>query len=50
MVRSTAVGAGKARVSVVHERVTDAGEAARLKASWRERLAALTDPLESAPR
>jgi len=38
---------GKAQVSLLHERLADADEAARMKAFWRERLAELQRLLES---
>ncbi|MEU4717306.1 hypothetical protein AB0F73_27165 [Micromonospora purpureochromogenes] len=40
-------GDTKATVTVVHEKLTDAEQAAALKAYWRERLAALKQLLES---
>ncbi|MFE9689467.1 hypothetical protein [Micromonospora sp. NPDC005806] len=43
----TPLGDAKARVAVLHEKLTDAGEADRLKAYWRDRLAALKQLLES---
>ncbi|MET8045604.1 hypothetical protein ABZU25_32640 [Micromonospora sp. NPDC005215] len=42
-----AVGESKARVSIQHEKLTAAEQAAELKAYWRERLAALKALLES---
>ncbi|MFG1872893.1 hypothetical protein [Micromonospora arborensis] len=42
-----AVGESKARVNVLHEKLTGAEQAAELKAYWRERLAALKTLLES---
>ncbi|WP_406084580.1 hypothetical protein OHA01_09315 [Micromonospora zamorensis] len=42
-----AVGESKARVSVLHEKLTGAEQAADLKAYWRERLTALKALLES---
>jgi hypothetical protein len=39
-------GAGKATVSLVHEKLPDADAAGRLKAFWRERLGALKADLE----
>ncbi|MET8837063.1 DUF4287 domain-containing protein [Micromonospora sp. NPDC004540] len=42
----TAVSEKKARVAVQHEKLTDAAEADRLKAYWRDRLAALKQLLE----
>ncbi|MFF4879818.1 MULTISPECIES: hypothetical protein [unclassified Micromonospora] len=42
-----AVGESKARVSVSHEKLTGAEQAAELKVYWRERLAALKVLLES---
>ncbi|WBC16104.1 hypothetical protein O7600_04490 [Micromonospora sp. WMMA1998] len=42
----TAVGASKARVAVLHEKLADAGEAERLRAYWRDRLGALKALLE----
>lgn len=42
-----AVGESKSRVAVQHEKLAGAEEAARLKAYWRERLAALKQLLES---
>ncbi|MDG4781084.1 hypothetical protein O7614_15660 [Micromonospora sp. WMMD961] len=41
------VGESKARVSIVHEKLTGAEQAAELKAYWRERLAALKVLLET---
>jgi hypothetical protein len=41
-----AKGADKSLVSLVHERLPDAGEAERMKGYWRERLAALKSELE----
>ncbi|MEH0985801.1 DUF4287 domain-containing protein [Micromonospora sp. CPCC 205556] len=43
----TPKGEAKAQVAVVHEKLADAEEAARLKGYWRERLAALKQLLES---
>lgn len=43
----TPVSGTKARVAVQHEKLTDAAEADRLKAYWRERLAALKQLLEA---
>ncbi|SCF13816.1 hypothetical protein GA0074695_3737 [Micromonospora viridifaciens] len=43
----TPIGEAKARVAVLHEKLTDAAEADRLKAYWRDRLAALKQLLES---
>ncbi|WP_433319075.1 hypothetical protein ACQP0U_13475 [Micromonospora sp. CA-269861] len=42
-----AVGESKARVSIVHEKLTGAEQATELKAYWRERLAALKVLLET---
>ncbi|SCG37503.1 hypothetical protein [Micromonospora humi] len=42
----TPVTGSKARVAVLHEKLTDADEADRLKAYWRDRLGALKDLLE----
>ncbi|MEU1837704.1 hypothetical protein [Micromonospora chersina] len=42
----TPVSGTKARVAVQHEKLTDAAEADRLKAYWRDRLAALKHLLE----
>ncbi|WP_233583806.1 hypothetical protein [Micromonospora sp. CV4] len=42
-----AVGESKARVTVLHEKLTGAEQAAELKAYWRERLATLKVVLES---
>ncbi|GAA3777028.1 hypothetical protein [Micromonospora maritima] len=42
----TSVGPAKSRVALLHEKLADAGEAERLKAYWRERLAALKALLE----
>ncbi|MEU8217634.1 hypothetical protein AB0C47_17895 [Micromonospora taraxaci] len=42
-----AVGESKARVNVLHEKLTGAEQAAELKAYWRERLAALKVLLET---
>jgi len=42
-----AMGEAKSRVALSHERLPDEDEAARLKAFWRERLAALKTQLES---
>jgi uncharacterized protein YndB with AHSA1/START domain len=38
--------AGKSLVSLIHERLADADQAERMKAYWRERLAALKSELE----
>ncbi|MCW3813937.1 hypothetical protein ONA91_05640 [Micromonospora sp. DR5-3] len=43
----TPVGEAKARVAVLHEKLADADEADRLRAYWRDRLAALKQLLES---
>ena len=43
----TARGEAKSQVALVHERVPDAGTADRLKAFWRERMAALKQLLEA---
>ncbi|MCP3820611.1 DUF4287 domain-containing protein [Streptomyces sp. A3M-1-3] len=43
----TAKDEAKAVVGVAHERLTDADAAARMKAYWRERLAALKELLEA---
>ena len=43
----TARGEAKSQVALVHERVPDAGTADKLKAFWRERMAALKELLES---
>lgn len=43
----TARAADKSQVAVAHERLPDAEAAARFKAYWRERLAALKKLLES---
>ncbi len=42
----TAKGEAKAQVAVGHERLTNAEDAARMKAFWRERLTALKELLE----
>jgi hypothetical protein len=42
------VDATKSRVSVQHEKLTGAEQAAELKAYWRDRLAALKQLLEDA--
>jgi len=42
-----AVGESKARVDVLHEKLTGAEQAAELKAYWRDRLAALKVLLET---
>ncbi|WP_328654714.1 hypothetical protein OG598_13320 [Micromonospora sp. NBC_00330] len=42
-----AVGESKARVNVLHEKLTGAEQAAELKAYWRDRLAALKALLET---
>jgi Domain of unknown function (DUF4287) len=42
-----AKGESKSTVALSHERLPDADEAARLKAFWRERMAALKEQLES---
>lgn len=39
-------GEAKGTVAVAHERLADAGEAERMKAYWRARVAALKDLLE----
>lgn len=44
----TAVSEAKARVAVLHEKLSDAAEADRLKAYWRDRLACLKQLLEAA--
>ncbi|MCW3842050.1 hypothetical protein ONA70_18275 [Micromonospora yasonensis] len=44
----TPVSETKARVAVLHEKLTDAAAADRLKAYWRDRLAALKQLLEQA--
>jgi hypothetical protein len=44
----TAKGDAKSTVALEHERLPDADEAARMKAFWRERLAALAAQLEGA--
>ena len=41
-----AKGEAKSLVALAHERIPDAGEAERMKAFWRERLAALKEELE----
>jgi hypothetical protein len=43
----TARGEAKSQVALTHERVPDAGTADKLKAFWRERMAALRKLLES---
>jgi uncharacterized protein YndB with AHSA1/START domain len=43
----TARGAARSQVALVHERVPDAGTADKLKAFWRERMAALKQLLEA---
>ncbi|MFG2057531.1 hypothetical protein ACGFI9_26275 [Micromonospora sp. NPDC048930] len=43
----TPVSGTKARVAVLHEKLTDAAEADRLKAYWRDRLAVLKEFLET---
>jgi uncharacterized protein YndB with AHSA1/START domain len=43
----TARGEAKSQVALVHERVPDAGTADKLKAFWRERMAALKQLLEA---
>jgi uncharacterized protein YndB with AHSA1/START domain len=43
----TARGESKSQVAVTHERVPDAGAADKLKAFWRERMAALKQVLEA---
>ncbi|WP_446215030.1 hypothetical protein [Micromonospora sp. IBHARD004] len=43
----TPLGEAKARVAVLHEKLTDADEAERFRAYWRERLAVLKEFLES---
>ena len=40
-------GEAKSQVALVHERVPDAGSADKLKAFWRERMAALKQLLEA---
>ncbi|SCG48031.1 hypothetical protein GA0070609_2011 [Micromonospora echinaurantiaca] len=47
LVGFAAAGESKSRVAVQHEKLADAEQAARLKAYWRERLAALKQLLES---
>jgi hypothetical protein len=42
----TAKGEAKSVVAVQHERLADAGEAERMQAYWRERVAALKEDLE----
>jgi uncharacterized protein YndB with AHSA1/START domain len=42
----TARGAAKSQVALAHERVPDAAAADKLKAFWRERMAALKELLE----
>jgi uncharacterized protein YndB with AHSA1/START domain len=41
-----AKGEAKSTVALEHERLPDAGEAERMKAYWRERVAALKEELE----
>jgi hypothetical protein len=41
-----AKGEAKSTVAIEHERLANAGEAERMKAYWRERVAALKDELE----
>jgi hypothetical protein len=43
----TARGESKSQVALTHERVPDAGAADKLKAFWRERMAALKQVLEA---
>jgi uncharacterized protein YndB with AHSA1/START domain len=43
----SAKGDGKATAALTHERLSDGAEAARMKAFWRERVAALKEELES---
>jgi hypothetical protein len=43
----TARGESKSQVALTHERVPDAGTADKLKAFWRERMAALKELLEA---
>ena len=43
----TARGEAKSQVALAHERVPDAGAADKLKAFWRERMAALNQVLEA---
>jgi uncharacterized protein YndB with AHSA1/START domain len=43
----TARGEAKSQVALTHERVPDAGAADKLKAFWRERMAALKQVLEA---
>src|SRR4029453_16492505 len=45
----TARGEAKSQVALTHERVPDAGTADKLKAFWRERMAALRELLEACP-
>ncbi|MEV5208742.1 hypothetical protein AB0K35_14820 [Micromonospora sp. NPDC053740] len=45
--RAGAVGESKARVNVLHEKLTGAEQAAELKAYWRDRLTALKVLLET---
>ena len=47
VVAFTARGDAKSQVALVHERVPDAGTADKLKAFWRERMAALKELLEA---
>jgi uncharacterized protein YndB with AHSA1/START domain len=47
VVAFTARGDAKSQVALVHERVPDAGAADKLKAFWRERMAALKQLLEA---
>jgi hypothetical protein len=43
----TAKGAGRATVSIVHEKLSDAASAEHLKTLWRDRLTTLKDLLEA---
>jgi hypothetical protein len=43
----TALGDAKSQVAVAHERIPDPGTADKLKAFWRERVAALKRVLEA---
>jgi uncharacterized protein YndB with AHSA1/START domain len=45
-----AMGEGKSRAAIQHERLPDAAAAERMKAFWRERVAALKDALEGSAR
>jgi hypothetical protein len=47
LIAFTARGESKSQVALTHERVPDAGTADKLKAFWRERMAALKQVLES---